>query len=46
MSSKVFNIYGMRSKGEFPKTYLDLYDMKELLVYFVETMLRKKTAKK
>eukprot|EP00978_Attheya_sp_CCMP212_P024566 scaffold77435_cov62-Attheya_sp.AAC.1 len=23
MSSKVFNIYGMRSKGEFPKTYLD-----------------------
>ena len=23
MSSKVFNIYGMRNKGEFPKTYLD-----------------------
>eukprot|EP00978_Attheya_sp_CCMP212_P042052 scaffold250182_cov66-Attheya_sp.AAC.1 len=23
MSSKVFNIYGMRGKGKFPKTYLD-----------------------
>eukprot|EP00978_Attheya_sp_CCMP212_P034445 scaffold144187_cov61-Attheya_sp.AAC.1 len=23
MSSKVFNIYGMHGKGEFPKTYLD-----------------------
>eukprot|EP00978_Attheya_sp_CCMP212_P036855 scaffold170135_cov32-Attheya_sp.AAC.1 len=23
MSSKVFNIYGMRGKGEFEKTYLD-----------------------
>eukprot|EP00978_Attheya_sp_CCMP212_P025515 scaffold82211_cov29-Attheya_sp.AAC.1 len=23
MSSKVFNIYGMRGKGEFPETYLD-----------------------
>eukprot|EP00978_Attheya_sp_CCMP212_P007690 scaffold17875_cov63-Attheya_sp.AAC.3 len=48
MSSKVFNIYGMRGKGEFPKTYLDFIRHEGAprgLVYFVETMLRKKTAK-